>query len=174
VIVPFTDKIDFAYPYIVLLDFLFNIFSEGGDFEADIFTLLFFKNFSGDGVCAGDIEEIEKGEEKGVTDEGSVETVAPPFVPVSVREEDLLAVETALKRLFADGIDMDVGKEFAEVEVMVAFDIVNLQFTGEAVELADGLSVMRMRVRDLPDKQVEHISHQEELRCLKLSFIQHA
>ncbi|MNN92066.1 hypothetical protein D3C81_2102800 [compost metagenome] len=42
VIVPFTDKINFAYPYIVLSNFLFNERSEVGNFLADILLLLLF------------------------------------------------------------------------------------------------------------------------------------
>ena len=60
VIMPLTDKINFAYPYIVLFGFLFNIAVEVRGFAADKFTLLFTENGLGDFEIAKMIEEIEQ------------------------------------------------------------------------------------------------------------------
>ena len=61
VIVSFTDKIDFTYSYIVLLDFLFNISVKIGNFAANRLLLLFGEDGTGNPVRTEFVGNIEEG-----------------------------------------------------------------------------------------------------------------
>ena len=172
--VPFTDKINFTCSYIVLLDFLFNIVMEIAKLHADIFLLLFLEDRLGDLTILQFIKQVEKREKQAITDNFRVEAIGGRLVPVAVGEQQCVSCKRGFHRLLGDRYDPDIGKEFLQIEIVIAFKIDNFDFSGELVEFVDRFSIMKMCVGDLSNQKVKHITHQKELIGDDLPFVDRA
>ena len=110
------------------------------------------------------VGNVQEGQEKRVSDDFGKTAVVFILVNIAVGEEKTVFMKLTQGRLLFDGNDVDVGKKLLQVEVVIALEIDNFDTTGECVDEVDSGSVKCYGMADLPDKQVEHIAHQKELR----------